>query len=391
MPPAKEPPVQPAAVPAEKQGSRWLYGHPTEEAVKEWFDGQKLHEGMVHEPYYGGIVLIGAKEKYNRTYTNASNQWFVREEERTVYTPYVKVDTRVQYFWTLVDIMNIRAMEDLSSERRYYGVIEPVPVKKVVTDPNSAYYNEHLPEGMFFYVATGESNNSVSRYICAQWRVAIYERESYLRMLEWKGRARPGERPPFPCVLQGVGTKQTLMAKKYPDDNAIMKAETGAIGRALGVAGILVVGTGIATAEDIQESIAAAAAPPVVNREGAEVTNLPPIVAPAEAGAGQRIEGPDVAPQQVGPVSVADKSPQDVDEELRERATALSIELKKYPEKWEAYLHWYREERKFPSITELTGPALRGAVVKLERALDEAKTETPDTPPDADAAAPPAQ
>lgn len=391
MPPA-QPVVEPAPVPAERQGSRWLFAHPTEDAVKEWFDGNKLHEGMEHEPYYGGIVLIGAKEKYNRTYTNASGQWFVREEERTVYTPYVKVDTRVAYFWTLVDILNIRASVDLSSERQFYGVIEPVPVKKVVTDPNSAYYNEHMPEGMFFYVATGANANSVSRYICAQWRVAIYERQSYLRYLDAKSSNRPDQRLHVPAILQGIGTKQTLMNKNYPDDNAIMKAETGAIGRALGVAGILVVGTGIATAEDMQESIAAAAAPPTVNREGTEVGALPPIVAPAEVGAGTRIEGPNVGPQPVGPVSVADKGPQDVDEDNRVKAMALSTELRKYPEAWEKYLKWYQEERKFPSLTELSGPALRGALVKLERALDEAQNEPPADPPaDADAAAPPAQ
>jgi hypothetical protein len=40
-----------------------------------------------------------------------------------------------------------------------------------------------------------------------------------------------------------------------PDPNAFMKAETGAVGRALGMAGMLVIpGSGVATAEDMQES-----------------------------------------------------------------------------------------------------------------------------------------
>jgi hypothetical protein len=374
----------PPAMEPERQGSRWLYAPPPESDVKEWFDGQRLHDGMEHEPYYGGIVLIGAKEKINRTYSNAKGEWFIREEEHTVYVPYVKVDTRVAYFWTLVDRMNLAAGVEPGEERRYYGVIEPVPVKRV-DNASSAYYNEFLPDGMFFYVGKG-SDAATNRYICAQWEVAIYERQSYLRLLEAKSSARQGQRVQVPAVLRGVGTKQTLMGKKYADDNAIMKAETGAIGRALGVAGILVVGTGIATAEDIQESMAAAAMP-TVNREGQDVGALPAIVGPAEAAAGARIEGPDAPPSAVGPVAEDEKSPQDVDADRREEATRLSATLKtQHPEAWEAYLHWYREERNFPSITELSGPALKGALVKLQRALADAQN------PEAasgDAAAPP--
>src|SRR5438552_1245845 len=121
MPPTatKDPVPQPAPMPAEQHGSRWLHAEPTEEQVKDWFNSQKLHTDMMHEPYYGGIVLIGAKEKYNRTYQNASGAWFVREEERAVFVPYVKVDTRVAYFWTLVQIMNIRAAVTPESEDKY--------------------------------------------------------------------------------------------------------------------------------------------------------------------------------------------------------------------------------------------------------------------------------
>jgi hypothetical protein len=364
-------------MPAEQHGSRWLHAEPTEEQVKDWFNSQKLHTDMMHEPYYGGIVLIGAKEKYNRTYQNASGAWFVREEERAVFVPYVKVDTRVAYFWTLVQIMNIRAATTPESEDKYIGVIEPVP-QRVIRNAASPYYNEHLPEGFFIWAASGSANNSTNRYVCAQWRVAIYERQSYARKLKGE-HATP--------VLQGIGTKQTTQAKNYPDDNALMKAETGAIGRALGVAGILVVGTGIATAEDIQESIAAANTP-IVNREGVpvDVNSLPPVVGADEDLHGQRIDGPDVGP------AVADaQSPQDVDTELRERAGVLSAELKQYPEAWAKYLHWYQEERKFPSILDLTGPALKGALVKLERALQDAKTAPAPEPDAADAPAEPGQ
>lgn len=385
---------QPQQLAAEKQGSRWLYSQPDEGAVKEWFDGQHLHMGMHHEPYYGGIVLIGAVEKYKTTVVGANGATFVREQERTVYTPYVKVDTRIDYFWTLVDTWNLAAEEgfersggDPGTQQAYYGVIEPCEVKKI-TNPQSPFYNEFLPDGFFIYAARGGGgeNAPVSRYICAQYRVAIYERESYLRYLDAKARARYGERINIPAALVGVGTKQTLMAKNYPDDNAIMKAETGAIGRALGVAGILNVGTGIATAEDIQEAQAAGSMPTVVNREGEVQAQLPGIIN-GEQEPGTRIEGPDIPSDEL---KSGGKTPQDVDMELRERATALSGEMRRdYPEAWEKYLHWYQEERKFPSVLELSGAALRGAVVKLERELDAAKNPAPAEA--TDAAAPPGE
>lgn len=349
---------------------------PSEEMVKEWFDTQHLHADMQHEPYYGGIVVIGAVEKHKQTIIMANGATAIRESDRQVFTPYVKVDTRIAYFWTLVQIMNINAAVDMSSEDKYVGVIAPRPQKQI-TNETSPYFNAHLPEGFFIYAARGSGggpDGNVSRYICAQWSVAIYERQSYVRMLK-------GEKP-MP-ILQGIGTKQTLMAKAYPDDNAIMKAETGAIGRALGVAGILVVGTGIATAEDMQE-MQTNSALPIVNREGNE---LPAVVGPSEPDAvtAQRIDGPDVGGQAI----TVPKTPQEVDEERRQRATNLSIELKKFPESWERYLLWYRDERGFPSLTELTGPALQGAVVKLERELDAARN--PQTEAVNDAAAPPAQ
>lgn len=364
MPQPTQQQAQPAA--ATRQGSRWLYAQPAEEEVKEWFDGQHLHEGMEHEPYYGGIVLISATEKFKTNFITSSGQTAIREQDRVVFTPYVKVDTRIAYFWTLVDTMNLRASVGPEDDDLFYGVIEPVDVP-VVKNPGSPYYNEHLPRGFFIHAAKHVNTEKVERYICAQWRVAILKRQSYLRYMEQKTR-RPEDRLQVPAVIIGIGTKQTnIIARNFPDDNAIMKAETGAIGRALGVAGILVVGTGIATAEDIQEAQAGGSMP-TVNREGVQ---LPGVVGNGdEAQAGTRIEGPDAEPNVVAGV----QTPQDIDQTLREKATALSVEMKRdFPDAWEVYLHWYQEERKFPSITELTGPALKGALTKLERALDEAK------------------
>jgi hypothetical protein len=368
-----------------QQGSRWLHAMPSEQMVKEWFDTQHLHMGMHHEPYYGGIVIIPAVEKFKFTVIGANGRTFINEAERQVYTPYVKVDTRVAYFWQLVEVMNLAHEngENMSAgtdgwvEDKFVGVIEPVP-QRVIKNPASPYYNEHLPEGFFIWAAKG-SNNNQSNYICAQWSVAIYERQSYAAKIAGQ-RALP--------ILKGIGTKQTLQAKAYPDDNALMKAETGAIGRALGVAGILVVGTGIATAEDMQEALANAAAP-IVNREGAE---LPGIVGPSvdEQSAGTRIEGPSVQPQGVGAPTIdteqAPSTPQAEDDENRIKAQDLAAKLKAFPEAWEKYIHWYQVERKFPTLTELSGTALKGALVKLERALDEAQN-----PKEPDASANPGQ
>lgn len=159
-----------------------------------------------------------------------------------------------------------------------------------------------------------------------------------------------------------------------------MKAETGAIGRALGVAGILVVGTGIATAEDMQEALSAPPGPQVAGNEGG---GLPDVVGPSEPQPGSQIEGPQVAEGQVQMPGVADQlapptqqTPQEVDESLRVRARQLGEALKEEsPERHAAYIEWYTKERQFPALDQLSGPALNGAVVKLERTLDEARQE----------------
>jgi hypothetical protein len=334
-------------LPSERHGSRWLYDAPDEAQVKEWFNTQPLHPGMDHGPYLGGIVIITAKEKFQQTMANASGAAFVRESERTVYVPYVKVDTRIAYFWDLVRQMT----EADPKDREFVGVIEPVPVK-VITDPSSAYYNEHLPEG-FFILPIRNSDEGHNRYLGARWRTAIYERESYARVLNGSK-----ERP----VLQGIGTKQSLLAKRYADDNVVMKAETGAIGRALGVAGILVVGTGVATAEDMQE---AQAAPSQPSPSEAPQASLPPVQGAIQgAEAGQVSAPPAEAP--------AEETPQDQDAANQQRVRDLAAELKaEFPEAFQEYSRWYTEDRQFPAVDQLTGPALSGAIVKLERTLDE--------------------
>lgn len=332
---------------AERKGSRWLYAEPSEEEVKAWFDTQRFHKGMTPDAYYGGIVIIPATEKYKQTLKRADESTYVKESERLVYTPYVKVDTRIAYFWDLVDTMNEQANDD-----KYVGVFEPVE-QTVIDDPTSAYFNAHLPTGYFILpITVGERTN---RYLGAQWSVAIYERESYARKVSGSK-----ELP----IRRGIGTKQSTFNKAYADDNVLMKAETGAIGRALGVAGILVVGTGVATAEDMQEAASGPAQPGTATEP----------TLPATEGA-----KPAAEPGQVQPPPAeqsAEQTAELTDEQRRARATELAAELRsKYPASYEAYVEWY-QGRGFPAINELEGVALNGAVVKLERSLDEAQQAT---------------
>jgi hypothetical protein len=206
------------------------------------------------------------------TRKNASDQMYIEEQERATFTPYVKVDTRIAYFWDYVDVLNEQDGPD-----SYFGLIEPVPQTQI-SDPNSAFFNAYLPEGFGWY-AVKQGNDSIRRFIVATFECAIYERQSYVD--------REGQ----------------------PVDEAAIKAED--------------------TAEAPQE-------------------------AAQSAEAGQEAEP--------------------TDEELRERATALRAELEQAsPEAWAAYVHWYTEERQFPALDQLTGSALKGAVVKLERTLDEVR------------------
>lgn len=330
---------------AERQGSRWLNEPPTEQDVRDWFGSQNLHDGMTHDPYIGGVVVIGATEKYKVTKQKQNGDTYTKELERSVFTPYVKVDTRVAYFWDYV-----RSLGD-----GYYGVIEPVTQRRIA-DKTSPYYNDHLPEGFSFHVVKNR-DESVSRFLVATQRVAVYREAEYAAKLKG-ATAHP--------VLQGIGNKQVPAARQWADDNAMMKAETGAVGRALGMAGVLVVGTGIATAEDMQEAQGGDVGPAgaVASAEPA----LPEVVAAESA------EEPAVAEEAPAPAAAPEEGADErSDEEMRQHALALQAEMEKsYPQAWEAYKEWWRS-REFGALGQLTGPALKGALIKLERDLDAAK------------------
>jgi hypothetical protein len=331
-------------VAAVRQGSRWLHESPSEDEVKEWFNTVNLHSGMDHGPYMGGIVLIGATEKVKATRRKSGGDQatYVIEQEQVVFVPYVKVDTRIAYFWDYV-----RALNGGELKGDYVGLIEPVPQRRI-TDRASPYYNEHLPEGFGIYPVRN-SNDTVNRYLVCTSRVAIYERADY-------GRVIAGEKAP--ALLVGSGSKQVPMARQWGDDYAVMKAETGAIGRALGVAGILVVGTGVATAEDMQEAQAGPVGAAGASAEGATL-------GAADDGA--------AVPDGPGESAALPATAEETEEALLARALELRAEMQRdFPDVWTAYVAWWNE-RGYGRPEDLPGPALKGVVIKLERDLDAAR------------------
>jgi hypothetical protein len=329
----------------ERDGSRFLHGPPSAEQVKEWFESQPLHDGMKHDPYLGGIIVLPQTEEIEVSKAKANGDTYTTKVERAVYVPYVNISTRVRYFHDYVRHLNGEDRADV------LPVIRPVP-QRVISDLQNTYYNENLPEG-FSIAAIKNRDQSVKRFFVATFEVAIVERE-------FAGSYAKGE--PVPVLLSGRGSKQvpTNYRNGWGDDAALMKAETGAVGRALGMAGILVVGTGVATAEDVQEAIAGGG--------GVEDTPAAPQapIAP-EAAAPQALGGS-------GAEAEVQASPEADDEALRARALELQAEMERdHPEAWATFRRWWAEERKFGPLSELRGPALRGAVTKLERDLDAAR------------------
>jgi hypothetical protein len=168
-------------------------------------------------------------------------------------------------------------------------------------------------------------------------------------------------------LLAGEDSKQTAVLNRrgWADDFAIMKARTGPTGRALGVAGILVVGTGVATAEDMQEATSGRRRPGPSRR-----TSRSPC--PPSSPQRRRADEAATAAEQPSEDAQPELTQEQQDQQLRETALRLRSELQsQHPEAWERYIAWW-QQRGHTTLEELTGPALKGAVVKLQRDLDEA-------------------
>jgi hypothetical protein len=237
---------------AEQHGSRWFHAPPAGEDFAAWFAANvKIHEGMEHAPYVTGCVMIGSQETYKRTIQKANGELVFLDSKRRVYTPYAKVETRVAYFW---DLMDTDGFDDV------VGMIEPVPMASL-NDPG--YVNYNLPPG-FFRIPIGLGGNIVS-YIGCSMKVSMWdkgsimwvEREEVTRLPDGTETTRPfHELQGTPVRVFPSATKMVPVLSRSDEEDpfAVMKAETGAVGRALGMAGMLVIpGSGVATADDMLE------------------------------------------------------------------------------------------------------------------------------------------
>jgi hypothetical protein len=287
-----------------REGSRWYNQRPTAEEVGEWFYTVPIHDGLSHLDFVGGVVLIPAKEKSNDILVDERGEITFREREDFVWTPYIKVETRVAYFWKL-----------LEHHPDWLGEIVPASI------PGGDGLG--LPPGYFKYAAAKPGANQTVSFIGCSMQVKVTERES--------GKA---------IVNPPPGSKAVATATKWDvDPNALMKAETGAIGRALGFAGMLVApGSGVATAEDMIEALSATTG-------AAPEPQLPP----AEA-------------DHTGTAVLSD-------EQLRERLAALAEQLaEKDPAKHAEFQTWARGRGLI--LAEAQGAVLRGAIRKIEKLAD---------------------
>jgi hypothetical protein len=311
--------------------------------VADWFEANvQVPDGLDIKHYVSGLTLISSTEKVKETIGFRENGTpILQEMEHSVFVPYVKVETRVKYFH---DLMAANA-ED------WVGFIEPV----VPEEPNPS-----LPPG-FFRMVVKQKDGSEIVYVCCSMKVTVFKREGLVeeKVLIDSRKGLYEVRRTGQVVTDGapaVKAVPLLTRQGWSDPNAIMKAETGAVGRALGFAGMLVApGSGVATAEDVEEAQRMEGAQPVGETPGD--TPLP--------GA------PTSAVRQATP------------EELRPRAVALIGELEKdFPDRHKAFLAWC-QERKFAKISELDEAALKGIIRKVEKELEEARKAAATAAPEA--------
>jgi hypothetical protein len=337
-----------------QEGSRWYNAPPTGAEIASWFkENVKLAEGLEADNYVQGITMIPGVEKAQAVIGwSPDNKPIIERVENLVYTPYAKVETRIAYFHDLM----------AKKEDEWLGIIEPIVPEK--QDPR-------LPPGFFaFSIATGP--DTVVRYICCSMKVTVYERKGDI----WKEvvnrqtgkveRIKVGKT----IIDAPPATKQIALLgyQSRPDSFALMKAETGAIGRALGLAGMLVIpGSGVAPAEDLQEAQALEGRSPTAVEGDPEQAKVPE----ATGGGGE------------------EASAKEELNELRQRAVLVVGTIKtEFPELFTTFLAWAKE-RKIGEIASVEDPRiLRGIITKADRELAEAreaqKAATDDAPPPAE-------
>lgn len=308
-----------------REGSRWYNERPSSDEVAKWFvDTVQVDGKLDPKSYVSGITLINSTEKTKETVGFRDNGMpIVTEVQNVVYTPYPRVDTRIKYFH---DLMTVNP--------DWYGVIEPVEVEL----PKNVY----LPPGFFPYRV--DTEHGTTTFICCSMKVTVWDRDGYeeKRVVNPRTGEEKTIRSGKKIIDAPPASKMIATKRKYADENALMKAETGAVGRALGMAGMLVVpGAGVATAEDLQELSAQEAQP--------------------------------ASPEPAAPTLPEAKASDD--EALQARTLELIELLKEVsPDGYKAFEAWAKE-RKLGKLSDVKGPALKGVVRQLERKIDQVEKD----------------
>lgn len=335
-----------------QEGSRWYNAPPTAEEFTTWFtENVFLEEGLKHERYLSGFTMIPAEEtvKYVRDF-NANGGAITDERKRLTYVPYPKVDVRILYFWELMAL----------HQHDWHAIIEFEDVPPAGDDAIDRI-TTGLPEGFYTYRAPNSDDGTKwSYYVCCTMKISIYAKPIEWVTITTKTRLPDGSEieiekrvPAQPPIRSGRGTKQVPMKKKYADDSALMKAETGAKGRALGAAGIFVVpGAGIATAEDMLDLAQQGSTGVTVGAAAAQPPQ--PILTPAERAAKERAD-------------------------ITDRVKALIEEAKDLPGVTDAF-RAYMQEKNIRELNALTTESLKGAATTLERLVQAAREATPVEP-----------
>lgn len=314
-----------------QEGSRWYNVPPDGKELAKWFEENvPLHDGLDPKHYLPGVTLIPATEKAKTVVGWQQSAPVIEQVENLVYVPYAKVETRVKYFWDL-----------MAKNEEWLGVIEPVAIERKGS-------SIALPTGFFRFQV--QTDKGVVSYVCCTMKVTVFKRETVKlneRLNPKTGeieRWREGEK-----ILDAAPATKMIgtLGRFGADDFSLMKAETGAIGRALGMAGMLVIpGTGIATAEDMQEASA---------MEGRSTPSLPED--------GEQAAAPPTQPPEAESV-----------DDMREQAILLVNTIKdEFPDLFKTFIAW-ATDRKIGEIGKVEDSRiLRGIITKAERELAEAR------------------